>query len=135
MEVKCIWNWHQKSGLGRLPWKTVKNESVSDETFHFYCSWLLRASQKRYHNSYCPWSPFTNKNFYFDGQNIFFELCRKVTTINNIYNYIFCEENVLSVFSELPSISLILYYIKMCCFIVAWTNIRYQNKIWVRFWT
>jgi hypothetical protein len=57
-------------------------------------------------------------------KNVFFELGRKVKTPKQslkFQKFCFWKKNVLSTFSELPSISLFLYYLKMHCSISSLT--------------
>ncbi len=55
------------------------------------------------------------------NKNAFFEHCQKVQTINNLQSYIILS--YIFTFSELPSISLFLYYIMMGCYVTVYQDI------------
>ncbi len=60
-----------------------------------------------------PLKSIYTSNFCINKCNCISKHCGKVTKFNNLCNFFFCFKNVLFTFSELPTISLQLYYLTM----------------------
>ncbi len=69
------------------------------------------------HKYWCYLSQFTTKTFVLWNSNVLFEHCIKVRTLKMFWLQ-FMFKNVLLTFSELPYLTFLLYYIKMCAVFV-----------------